>query len=345
MKLTMAYKTIRPTDALRGIFALLIVWHHYAPMNGIAYSADLGNTIVLFFFVLSGYGITSSWKDRIAGRGREFIAKRCVKVFPIQWLTVLLFVIFGINMVSWWAVPFHLTLTQSAMVQWYIYFTLNTPSWFLSSLFFCYLFTPVLLKFAVRHKNTFLFLLVCAIAVFSFMIYALPDTIGRRWLTYINPGARLLDYSCGMALALYWDKIKAWIGKYPSYGCTMAEIALIGLMFVFMLDASLFKYNRYAVIRYPVIICLIAVLNVNKGHISQMLRNKWLAWLGSISMSIYMIHGFILHFVTQISMPIWLKTVLTYSCIIVVSYIVEKLLSRCSKYFNAFAGKVFRVNI
>lgn len=337
---------MRPTDSLRGIFALLIVWHHYAPMSGIAYSADFGNTIVLFFFMLSGFGITLSWKDKIAGKGREFLAKRCVKIFPIQWLTVIFYLIFGINIISWWAVPFHLTLTQSAMLPWQINFTMNTPSWFLSSLSFCYLFTPVILKFAVKHKNTFLFLLICAIAVFSFLVYVLPDTIGRRWLTYINPGARLLDYSCGMALALFWNNIKNGVSKYSSYGYTIVEIALIGLMFVFMLDTDLFKYNRYAFIRYPVVLGIIAVLSIKKGYVSQMLQRKWLAWLGGISMSIYMMHGFVLHFTTPIaSMPLGLKTVFTYFCILAVSYIVEKGLSYCSRYFNRLAEKVFQVNL
>lgn len=42
-------KKYRSIDAIRGFFALLIVWHHLCSMMGIPYNMDFGNTIVLFF--------------------------------------------------------------------------------------------------------------------------------------------------------------------------------------------------------------------------------------------------------------------------------------------------------
>lgn len=78
-------------DSIRGIFALMIVWHHLAEMFGIPYEFDFGNSIVLFFFVVSGFHISLGWGDKIEGREREFILKRCVKIFPLQWLTLGLF--------------------------------------------------------------------------------------------------------------------------------------------------------------------------------------------------------------------------------------------------------------
>ena len=72
----------RPTDSLRGICALLIVWHHYPHQEmGITYTYDFGNTIVLFFFVLSGYGISLAWKNKIEGFPNSFILSVLLKYF------------------------------------------------------------------------------------------------------------------------------------------------------------------------------------------------------------------------------------------------------------------------
>ena len=62
-------------------------------------------------------------------------------------------------------------------------------------------------------------------------------------------------------------------------------------------------------------------------------------------MSIYMIHGFILHFSVKMStyIPTEVNVVLTYTIIIVASYVTEKMLTRCSKHFVGIANKVFNV--
>ena len=84
-------------DAFRGIFALMIVWHHLPEDLNQGYAYDFGFVIVMFFFVLSGFHIARSWKDKIKGHAKDFLIKRCTKVFPIQWLTLALFLVFGIN--------------------------------------------------------------------------------------------------------------------------------------------------------------------------------------------------------------------------------------------------------
>ena len=206
----------RPIDSIRGIFSLLIVWHHLCPLFDIPYKYNYGNTIVLFFFMLSGFHITLTWKDKIDGHSKDFIIKRCAKIFPIQWVMTFLFVLFGINIVSLWAIPFHLTLTQGLNPLWQVNFTLNVPSWFLSSLFVCYLFTPVLLRCFNRNTKLMSVLLMLAIVLFTAFLYFLPDSIGRRWIAYLNPFYRLMDYSVGMVLGIYWNNLFGFIDKIPN---------------------------------------------------------------------------------------------------------------------------------
>lgn len=339
-------KNIRVTDSLRGIFALLIVWHHLASLLNIPYSSDFGNTIVLFFFVLSGYGISLSWKNKIEGSAKAFLIKRCVKIFPIQWLTLILFVLFSINVVTYWAIPFHLTLTQSMVPFWQINYSLNVPSWFLSSLFFCYICTPVLLKYAKNHRTNFVILYVCAVAFFVLFVYYASGFMGLRWLAYLNPGARLLDYSLGMIIGLFWEEISLFMNRLKSHKLTytIVEIAFIVFMFAFMIYKPLLKFNDFAAIRYPIMAGIIILFSISRGYVSSLLKNSLLQWLGSISMSIYMIQGFILHFSVKMStyIPTEVNVVLTYTIIIVASYLTEKMLSRYSKHFVGIANKVFK---
>lgn len=349
----MSSSEIRPIDSLRGIFALLIVWHHLVGGLKIPYHCDFGSTIVIFFFILSGYGIALSWKGRIQEKDatKRFLVKRLTKIFPVQWFTVTLFVLFGINIYTYWAVPFHLTLTQSAMVPWYINFTMNVPSWFLSSLFFCYLATPLVLKYAVNHRKRYVILQVCAIMIWTLFLLLLPDTIGRRWLTYINPGARLLDYSIGLTLGLYWEDIKMSLAnsvlgnRNKQWIYTLIETMFILFMFMFMTYSPVFKLDQYAVIRYPVIAGVVVIFSISKGRVSQYLQNKWLARLGGISMSIYMLHSFVLHWTKMPYIPVWLNVIIIYLIIIVFSYWVDKfLLQPCSKYCLKIANKMCNVN-
>lgn len=321
----MARKTYRLTamDSIRGIFALMIVWHHLAEMFGIPYEFDFGNSIVLFFFVVSGFHISLGWGDKIEGREREFILKRCVKIFPLQWLTLGLFLLFGINLVSWWAVPFHATLTQSLIPSWKVNFTLNLPSWFLSSLFFCYLATPLVLKFAKKHLDAFLILFVSAVVCWLLMLIVLPDSIGHRWLCYINPIARSMDYFLGISMGLVLGRSPLWKsmkGGDSRLAFTLLEIVAVLAFVVTMVHKPIIQLNSYTALRYPVVAVFILTFTLSKGWLSALLKNRVLAVLGGISMEIYMIHGFILWFLAKTDLSQWVRVPLTYALIIATSY-------------------------
>ena len=96
----------------RFIFALMIVWHHLPIPKPL--DADLGNPIVTFFFVLSGFLLTLSSRDKLLdGRitSKDFIVKRSATIFPLQWLFTILF---GIRVGN--SVPFDLEPVINSIV-------------------------------------------------------------------------------------------------------------------------------------------------------------------------------------------------------------------------------------
>lgn len=321
-----------PINSIRGLLALLIVWHHLTYEMNVPYSFSFGNTVVLFFFILSGFGIALTWKERMGapstisnGVYKTFIIKRCTKIFPLQWLMLALFLLFHVNVFSFWAVPFHLTLTQSAIPLWEINFTLNMPSWFLSSLFFCYLLCPFLLRYGYRNKKSFVVLLLSALFFYSLTVWLLPESIGRRWLTYINPMARMLDFSVGMCLGLFWSEVVKGESLLGKRSATFLEVVFVVAAIVFMTYQPLFAYNQYVVLRYPIILGLIVVFTFAKGYVSQILSNRVFNWLGGISMAIYMIHTFVLHFTKDITcIPLWFNIAFTYFLVILGSHFITK---------------------
>ena len=313
----------------RFIFSLLIVWHHMPVWKPV--DADFGNAIVTFFFVLSGFLITHSYRELLLNNivgAKEFIIKRCATIFPLQWLFTILFVVFSINVVSYWAVPFHLTLTQSLSPFWKINFTLNTPSWFLSSIFVCYLFTPLLLR--IRNRQYFMVIFILILLLWHGILFLLPETIGRKWLCYINPFARILEYGMGMLLALYWSDIKNLLIKGEGVFCsTMKEFIAIGLMSLCMLKPHALCVEQIFGIDIsllPFIMCVcIAVFCLCNGVVSRILSFPIFDKLGAMSIAIYMSHGFVLYYTQSIldySLVIYI--LLTFLIVLLFSYILEK---------------------
>lgn len=316
----------------RFIFALMIVWLHmpiWKPDN-----ADLGNPIVTFFFILSGFLITIAYRDPLLNKtitAKDFIIKRCATIFPLQWLFTLLFVICSINVVSYWAIPFHLTLTQSLIPLWEIDFTLNTPSWFLSSIFVCYLLTPPILGW-LKNRNAIFILYVIALLLWNLFLFSLPETIGRRWLCYISPFARLFDYGNGIILALYWPEIKKLFNQF--LGADKIRHTLLELWAIFLISISLFNIpilglNRFLGIGSEVLnifICVfISVYCLSDGFISKILKYPIFNRLGDISIAIYMCHTFVIHFTDSLlNKSLVLYLVVSIISIIIFSVILDK---------------------
>ena len=303
----------------RFIFSLLIVWHHL-PDNwkGASVVYDYGNTIVLIFFILSGFLLALRYKGNFENdmhKYRDFIIKRSASIFPLQWLMTLLFLLFSINIETYWAIPFHLTLTQSLLPFWKINFTVNVPAWFLSSIFICYLLTPLALLVSSKNRNYFISFYLLVVVLWNLFILFLPDSIGTRWLCYINPFSRFIDFTMGIILALYWEEVKRVFlkllnGKIIS---TILEIMIIVAIFYLFIDESLQKFSTYPFIRYPFVLLFIIFFSLSSGFFSKILSLKIFQKLGDLSIAIYMCHGFILYFTKMIGMDTTdMNIILTY---------------------------------
>lgn len=259
---------------LRGAAAIMIFFHHFLPDSGVNYNVNLGEVAVLFFFVLSGFLMAMSYGNKVEESTfsyRSFVVKRLSKIFPLQWIMTIVFVILGINVVSYWAIPFHLTLTHSFIPLWQIDLTLNAVSWFLSTIAFCYLACPFLLKMYNEHWKVFVYLYLVYFSAFVLSVIFLPESIGRRWLAYINPLARIIDFAFGFFLYSLASNVAATVERTSKWLWTVVEaLAIVEVVFCIC--------NRPEFVHLPIIwLCiqvgfLIFVFSFDKGYISSFMN-------------------------------------------------------------------------
>ena len=134
-----------------------IVWGHFgqfATTNEILLKlTKQHNMVVGSFFVLSGFllALTTSLKSgRLEQRMSRFFRRRMARIYPVYFVVILLFAPMFIAIErfygnSWDAIFGHAIVVLSLLQAWWPDWGLwwNSPTWFLSSLMFCYLGFPL----------------------------------------------------------------------------------------------------------------------------------------------------------------------------------------------------------
>lgn len=180
-------RTLRPGrrlavfDSLRGLAALVVVWHHLfvlfpAPFEilyrcaPVFYSAavwvsDQAANAVLLFFVLSGISIRISLSNEVfslPGSIAHYARRRAARILPLYWLalgwTAVLGLIYGLHdrSFSLWNLIGNLMFLQTPSVErgkWAVPFGKNGPLWSLSYEVFFYALLPVVLMLVGRRKK------------------------------------------------------------------------------------------------------------------------------------------------------------------------------------------------
>ena len=210
--------TRRPTrlDALTGLrfwFAFLVVLHHslqhwFGPR--IYPIADFGYIGVDFFFVLSGFVLTWSWRPELTAR--RFWWNRVARIWPLHLATLVLAVVFVADQISrpgFLGTVANLLLVQAWVPDQHIYFGYNAVAWSLSCEVFFYLSFPLLVRrinrLALRGQSLLVAGVVAALLVYPglFSLTIAPrDASGWEWTTYVVPLWRLGEFVVGIVAAL-----------------------------------------------------------------------------------------------------------------------------------------------
>lgn len=184
-------------QGLRFLFIADIVFGHAAHtfLGG-------GGAECSFFFVVSGFLFTLKPIPN-----KEYLWRKAKHIYPPYWICMALLLLGFVVKGTWdkldfgWDFVPHLLLVQSWIPvtdDWF--FKYLGPSWFLSSLLFCYIIAPLLYKF-VNRQNKYILLQILLTSII--ICFILEDTSAyASWLTYASPIIRGFEFLLGMQVKM-----------------------------------------------------------------------------------------------------------------------------------------------
>ncbi|MCH6231346.1 acyltransferase [Microbacterium sp. CFH 31415] len=307
-----AARTLGRLDAITGLrwwaaFAVFLFHiNNLVPLPlPIAEIAKFGYLGVAFFFVLSGFVLTWSWRPEVDKR--TFYWRRFSRVYPLHVVTLLLaipvFYSFAPDPEQTWVKPFDIALLVLCLFLlqgWsrdpVILFAGNPASWTLTAEAFFYALHPFITL--VVRRLTLVGALAAAGGVVAFAFAT------RGWIA-LDPGGmvgalpwpvlRLNEFVLGMCLA--WAFRKGWLPRIP----LIVPVALIGAWLVTLAilpdrPETLAAYGAVAPYTNEIATALCALLIVSVASLdmrgrSRIMSSRPLVALGEWSFAFYLIHA------------------------------------------------------
>jgi peptidoglycan/LPS O-acetylase OafA/YrhL len=271
-----------------------------------AIAANAGALGVSFFFVLSGFVLT--WSARERDTPRAFWRRRFVKIYPnyvVAWvLAMLLFA--GATTPAWRAV-LNLFMLQVWLPDFFTNFSVDPPSWSLGAEAVFYASFPLLLHLVKRidlaRLKFWIAGVIAGIVATPLVVYALlpstPNVPGnydasplQYWLAYIVPPVRLLDFALGILIA------RAVVtGRWRNIGLVWSGLALIGCYVLTMYVPYLYAQRAVCVI--PVAFLIGAAAKADADGRFTWFRNRVMRWLGEVSFAFYLLHFIVITVVVR----------------------------------------------
>lgn len=269
------------TNAIRGIFAIIIFFNHfgtYLPNLGTGFGDNIyykiittiGQLMVAPFIFYSGYGIYVSAKKKGKDYITHFPKRRILKVFIFFAAAVLLFLILAFIRGNKYS-PLHIILAFTGWTS------LGNSNWFIFAILILYIITYFCALFTKKEicLKTILCITLLSI-VYILVVNRLKDG-ATYWVDTI------LTFSGGMLYANYKEKIDKVL-KTKYLPCLFGSILVFTILYIAKMRVSgiayLFTYNLLA-ITFCVVISFIT------HHIR--ISNTILQFCGTYGFEIYIL--------------------------------------------------------
>jgi peptidoglycan/LPS O-acetylase OafA/YrhL len=318
---------ILPLTSVRFIAALMVVMchvHKYGVFTIAALDDVPLEAGVSFFFVLSGFILTYTYFTRdFAGKNlQRFYASRFARIWPAHFTAGILALIIAPSILMFikplkaaGIVFTNLFMLQSWIPRSEYFFSLNSPSWSISTEFFFYLCFPFLLP---QIKGNWKRPLLVTLAA-TLISIAIASSVGARgfslqgyslflWIIYINPVARIFEFVLGMAAAKAFFTFKEKLLELSPRKNTAFELAglfLIATTFILsfhhckiitgVMPSAFGSWIRFSG-SSPAFALLITALAIGNGRIAKLLSNKVWVHLGKISYSVFLLHTVLFYY-------------------------------------------------
>ena len=303
--------------SLRFVAAAGIVLLHCRGFFGLPADMAFGERAPLwlgvsFFFVLSGFILTHVYPrlDSPAACGR-FLLARFARIWPCHVFALVLFCLvngdtFGSIRQRGAAVPY---LANLAMVHSWVPFESfctsgNPPSWTIATEFAFYLLFPLLIwRLETTWHLKLAGCLFLSVGVIAACLVGRVTAETANGLVYMNPLARVLEFSLGMATAhlfrIFSPKIRlcrvaGTIGELAALALVAATLYISSDLVNGLIARSGMSPNVriwfFHALTCPSFAVLIFVAGLGGGWITRALSRPGFLFLGEISYAIYLLH-------------------------------------------------------
>lgn len=282
--------------SLKGLFILIIAFHN--TLNGtnlfsqipgadflIKYCGAMGNAM---FFMLSGFLISSSYKDRIQSHSvalKDFLLGRLRKLYPMYLISNAVSLLveisrYGVSAINVEKVIFTVLLQGGGGIGTHAPY--NRPTWFLSALLVCYILYFAVCYFAKSHTH----LISCIIAGIVVGYTLLTSNLDLPFLSPSN-GTAYLNFFLGFLFAegypLLTQKQHRWL--QPLSLVTLPAVLYLMLSYGVEIIAGDLRIC-YSFVMCPMILYLALV----KGPCRSILQFQGFVALGKLSSSVFFWH-------------------------------------------------------
>lgn len=307
------YKKIVSLQGVRGLAILCIMVSHSSLIvddDGRGMLEWLGAVGVEFFVILSGY-LTCYWHLEHVENNKISSFKSAIykmkKYYGLHVLTLLLMVPLAYNTLfvdcelnAWKKFASNLLLIHSWLPIVSYYFSFNAVSWYLSTVFFFLLMTPMFLRKLRLMKPKSVLYLMLTIVLLQWLFALLSDTTFLlnvkeekiHWFIYVFPLVRYMDFVLGGgAYVLSKDMPEDKVSNKVTVLFVFSILAII--VAAILSVGSRNEVFSVAAWSIPCVIVISYLAKYNDVY-SRFFKNKVLVFLGNISFEL-----FLLHFVTN----------------------------------------------
>ena len=323
MQNTISLLKIHPDSltSLRFFAVMLILAHHLRQplLPHLLLDKRFDNAGILgvtFFLFLSGFVLPLNY-----GRCRSlkeyscFLWNRIVRIYPVHIFTFILSVVLLIlyyDPIKPSIAVINIFLLQAYFPYQRIFFSFNSVSWILSTLFFFYFIFP-----AVNQRPKLLWGAILSSAGCLLLSIAYIETSQNPpilWLLYICPPIRLLvclaGVSSSMLFSALYQKLKYSKGKFLASMLELFSLLLLTdfifwgnltcfldrLLFMVPFKKSIHPLNLYFIASTLPVFFIIIAFGLEGGVVSQFLTRRIFVFLGNISFSLFMVHQLFFRF-------------------------------------------------
>jgi peptidoglycan/LPS O-acetylase OafA/YrhL len=272
------------------------------------YRLHVGPTMVSYFYVLSGFIMTSVYLQPGGSLDRRrFWAARIARVYPVYLLGVALMVIpFGLGVEGTHLDPMALLLNVLLLQAWVPQYalSLNSPGWSLSVEAFFYLAFPWLLVLLARMRSgRAMLLFTAAVWLLTQVVYhwgyrrlLAHEPLVSHELLHYDPLLHLNAFLIGMCMGIGVKRNARYLQTFAARHrlATLAVLSLSAAVAILLMtrlnrvsDPVLLSTTNGLIA--PLFAVFVAALSIDGSRLSSVLRLAPFVLLGEISYAIYIL--------------------------------------------------------